>query len=239
MNYEKIYNSFIEDRLLKQSKIIGYSEKHHIVPKSLGGTDDNHNIINLCPSDHYFAHSLLAKIHGGPMYFALMLMSQDESSSARGYKPSRLKYDQVKKKMAAEKKRVMTGKGNHFYGKRHSSVSIAKISANRTGKCVGICHPSFGKPSKLIGRKLSEETKKKIARTKTGSKNPMHGISGAASPSYKQQIFVFRNRNTKQVFRGTQGEFIKEFNLCFKNVSAVILGKRKTCKDWQLMECLL
>lgn len=170
MNYKKIYNSFIEDRLLKQSEIIGYSEKHHIVPKSLGGSDDEYNIINLCPSDHYFAHSLLAKIHGGPMYFALMLMSQDRSSSARGYRPSRLKYDQVKKKMAAEKKRMMTGKGNHFYGKRHSSESIAKISANRTGKCIGVYHPSFGKPSKLIGRKLSEETKKKIDMM-VGSRN--------------------------------------------------------------------
>jgi hypothetical protein len=64
MDYLRIYKEFIQDRKLKQDVLINngfYFEKHHIVPKSKGGTDDKDNIIFLSASDHYFAHLLLAK----------------------------------------------------------------------------------------------------------------------------------------------------------------------------------
>ena len=47
MDYQKIYNSLIErskNRLLE-----GYSEKHHIVPRCLGGTNKKENINALDP----------------------------------------------------------------------------------------------------------------------------------------------------------------------------------------------
>lgn len=39
-----------------------YFETHHIVPKSLGGTDDKNNLVNLTAREHYIAHLLLVKI---------------------------------------------------------------------------------------------------------------------------------------------------------------------------------
>lgn len=44
--------------LLNPSKAFEDSllEKHHIVPRSLGGTDKAENLVNLCPTCHVLAH---------------------------------------------------------------------------------------------------------------------------------------------------------------------------------------
>lgn len=73
MNYELIYENFIKSRL-NSPKPEGYCETHHILPRSLGGNDDKSNLIKLSAREHFFAHLLLAKIHGGLMWHAINLM---------------------------------------------------------------------------------------------------------------------------------------------------------------------
>lgn len=61
MNYQKIYDTLVrrgQNRILE-----GYSEKHHIVPRCLGGTDEASNLVSLTPEEHYLCHLLLVKIH--------------------------------------------------------------------------------------------------------------------------------------------------------------------------------
>jgi hypothetical protein len=61
MNYQKIYDTLVrrgQNRILE-----GYSEKHHIVPRCLGGTDEATNLVSLTPEEHYLCHLLLVKIH--------------------------------------------------------------------------------------------------------------------------------------------------------------------------------
>ena len=61
MNYEKIYNNLIEKA---QNRVLeGYVERHHIVPRCMGGTDDINNLVPLTPEEHYLAHLLLMKIY--------------------------------------------------------------------------------------------------------------------------------------------------------------------------------
>lgn len=53
----------------------GYVEKHHILPHSLGGSDDDGNMISLTAREHYIAHLLLAKATNHPkMIHALHCM---------------------------------------------------------------------------------------------------------------------------------------------------------------------
>jgi len=59
MNYKKHYN-ILMDRA-KNRELKGYTEKHHIVPKCVGGNDDASNIVVLTPEEHYVAHQLLLK----------------------------------------------------------------------------------------------------------------------------------------------------------------------------------
>lgn len=72
MDYLKIYNS-ICDRA-KDRNLIGYSEAHHILPKSLGGGDGLSNIVKLTGREHFVVHKILAKTHKGPMIYAFLMM---------------------------------------------------------------------------------------------------------------------------------------------------------------------
>lgn len=61
MNYQKIYNNIINRG--KTRIIEGYKEKHHVVPRCMGGTDDSSNLVNLTAEEHYLCHLLLVKIY--------------------------------------------------------------------------------------------------------------------------------------------------------------------------------
>ena len=55
--YEKLINS------AKNAKFDGYTEIHHIIPKSLGGTDLDDNLIVLSSRLHFVAHWMLWKAY--------------------------------------------------------------------------------------------------------------------------------------------------------------------------------
>lgn len=38
-----------------------YKERHHIIPKCMGGTNDKDNLIDLYAREHFIAHKLLAE----------------------------------------------------------------------------------------------------------------------------------------------------------------------------------
>lgn len=63
MNYAKIYDSIISRGQSREP--IGYVEKHHIVPRCMGGTDEKENIVSLTPEEHFVCHLLLCKIYPG------------------------------------------------------------------------------------------------------------------------------------------------------------------------------
>jgi hypothetical protein len=45
----------------KKRKLIGYKEVHHILPKSLGGSNDKSNLVELTAREHFLVHLLLCK----------------------------------------------------------------------------------------------------------------------------------------------------------------------------------
>lgn len=116
MNYTKIYKSLIERskfRLLE-----GYGEKHHIIPKCMGGTDDKSNITILTPEEHYIAHQLLVKI-----------------------------YPNNKKLLSAAMMMCANRKGNKVYGWLRKQWSI-NMKTNNPIKLNPTCNARMGKRSK-------------------------------------------------------------------------------------------
>lgn len=80
MNYQKIYQKFIESRQKLNREFhtgCGF-EKHHIIPKSLGGTNEKSNIIVLTPREHGFSHTVLSRMYTGylkaKMCYALLAL---------------------------------------------------------------------------------------------------------------------------------------------------------------------
>jgi len=61
MNYQSIYDRLISFR--KQNPANGYVERHHILPRALGGLNDSSNLVVLTGREHWIAHLLLWKIN--------------------------------------------------------------------------------------------------------------------------------------------------------------------------------
>lgn len=52
--YTKWYFNIIESA--QRQEMDGYTEKHHIIPKSLGGSNDKTNIVKLTAREHFICH---------------------------------------------------------------------------------------------------------------------------------------------------------------------------------------
>lgn len=63
MNYQQIYNDLISRGLNRVLEPGVLYDRHHIVPKSLGGSNAPTNMVNLTLREHFVAHRLLVKIH--------------------------------------------------------------------------------------------------------------------------------------------------------------------------------
>ena len=86
----------------------GYVERHHILPRALGGTDDSSNLVALTAKEHFVAHVLLAKIHGGIMWQAVILMSGGRNRYCNGrlFEIAR-RYAFVEREKFIQKKRLV------------------------------------------------------------------------------------------------------------------------------------
>ena len=77
--YSKIYQNFIKQCKIRKTLATDFYEIHHILPKSIGGSDEESNLIKLTPREHFFAHLLLSRMFTGDekikMTHALGMMS--------------------------------------------------------------------------------------------------------------------------------------------------------------------
>jgi 5-methylcytosine-specific restriction endonuclease McrA len=82
--YKKWYDSIIASANLRSS-IISYSEKHHIIPRSLGGSDDANNLVSLSAREHFVCHVLLTKFTIGVDKQKMLYAANMMSNAARAY----------------------------------------------------------------------------------------------------------------------------------------------------------
>lgn len=123
MEYRKIYNQLIQKRIDNPiSSDYCYVEKHHIVPRSEGGSDDTDNLVNLTAREHYIAHLLLAKIYDDEkMLCALMLMK------AHYPKMNGRIFESIKSRLSSVMSNIQKGNKNHL-GVHHSTYTRKLIS---------------------------------------------------------------------------------------------------------------
>lgn len=63
--YSRMYFRITERAFLRSTPEGEYTEKHHIIPKSLGGRYTKANLVRLTPKEHYICHHLLTKCTQG------------------------------------------------------------------------------------------------------------------------------------------------------------------------------
>jgi hypothetical protein len=168
--YRRWYENLIEkarDRVFPENS---YSESHHIIPRSLGGSNEDANIIRLHAREHYIAHLLLWKMKMTPkmhnkMTMALHVMvngSGNEKQNRSYLVPSHI-YEKSRKAFSKLLSEERKGEGNSFYGKKHSVESLQKIrEANARTKDIRSKKLS-GKNNGMHGKTHSEEVRKIIS----------------------------------------------------------------------------
>jgi hypothetical protein len=117
VDYKRIYDELITRG--KNRVPDGYVERHHIVPRCMGGTDDSNNMVALTAEEHYLAHLLLVKMHPEEpkLLFAVHRMTYGTQGKLKGRKL----YGWLRKKCAKAVGDItslsQSGKGNSQYGR--------------------------------------------------------------------------------------------------------------------------
>lgn len=179
MNKYNLWYANIVDRARCRT-IDGYAEKHHVVPQSLGGSNDKDNLVDLTAKEHFICHWLLTKIYTGEakakMIYALNGMKRSNEFAQRyETKITARVYENLKKQFSMVHSATMKGKQPSNKGKPMSEEQKAKIRATKAAK------PYKWDPEKLANRikvqtgvKRSQETKDKISAALKGKpKGPM------------------------------------------------------------------
>lgn len=227
--YRKWYDNIIENA--QSNSVMGYSERHHIIPKSLGGPNSKDNIIALTAREHFLCHLLLTKFTTGAdqklMLFALGKFIQTSPNQHRKF--NSWEYSKIResisiartgKKHSAESRQKMSDnmKGRIPWNKglsgiKNSYESNKKRSATLKGKTleskVGIeravdiknriSKTKEGKPSGMLGKRHSNETKQLMSQNMSKPRGPQQRLDrcphcDAISVSYRHIKFCKNNK---------------------------------------------
>ena len=121
--YSKVYFSTIEKAVQRGWKKARGRERHHIIPQSLGGSNDKGNLVYLSCREHFLCHWLLVKMTEGEYYhkmvYALMGMRAENKHhdryhtvfTARVYEKYRIEHAEYHSKLMKSKNLVPWNKG--------------------------------------------------------------------------------------------------------------------------------
>lgn len=184
MNYSVIYDKLIQKAKYKVRNQ-GVYEKHHILPKSLGGDNSSENIVLLTPKEHYVAHHLLWKIHRNKeMHYAFWLMVNCASRDGnRSYKVNSKTYEIAKIEHSKQVSESMTGRKKSEETKRRASVSLKGKPAWNKGLTGVYSEDSLLRMSiARTGFVESQETRDKKSKSHRGVKRGPSPLIGVPRP---------------------------------------------------------
>ena len=247
MDYARIYGEFIADRRSKPPPTC-YSERHHIVPRSLGGDDNPENLIRLTAEDHIFAHLLLAKAYGGALWFPLTIMlrpARQLGVTSRGKRAIRIaaiaKREQSKRQSGARRPDVSVA----LSGVAKSAEHRANLSESRKGWR----DTEETRAKKSAAVRLRVYTPERNARVSAGLKgrtcsdDHRHRISagakvrhiGSGNPRYDSTVRTFIHEDGR-IERLPKHDMARKHGLNRACLNYVISGVRRTTGGWRLFD---
>ena len=169
--YFRWYQSLILHRKENPLPDGTYTESHHIIPRSLGGSNARENLVKLSAREHYICHTLLMKFTIGndryKMAYAFMRLSHKKTTkiSSYAYQLMRQNFkltDSVKAKISKS-----------LTGKKHTPEARAKISSNHRRHQTAETSEKISKSKRGIatrgaGWTTSEETKQRQSAAQKG-----------------------------------------------------------------------
>ena len=241
MEYTKIYNQII--KRAKNRVLEGYKEKHHILPKCLGGSNDKSNLVELTAREHFLCHMLLCEIcpNNRNLWYALFLMSINKNKKEhQKYKVSSREYERIKFKW------------NEYSKKRKKPEWFGdKIKSNERNKKMGISNSKpkpegFGRNHSMLlkGKPKPEGFGEKISKVLKDKPNQMKGktqkFKGRVSPNkgnkYKHSLESCAKKHKPILQYDLKENFIKEWSSIkeakmytkINNIPLALSGANKT-----------
>ena len=214
---EKTYDEFIAEILNTRGRFNcgdEYHERHHIIPKCVGGTNDKDNLIDLYAREHFEAHKLLAQENpdNDSLTYAWACMAWLKGNGQHRDMITPEEYEEVRKKHSEVCSKRYAGENNPMYGisprermdedtymlwlqhvRESMPLSKEKRSQANLGKKysdeVNAKKGRKGVDSYMYGKHLSEETKQKLREANLGKRyfdevNAKKGKSGVENPFY-------------------------------------------------------
>lgn len=196
MNYKKIHDDIINKaRSLNRSKKTGTYELHHIIMRSVGGTDDPDNLVLLTPKEHYIIHYLLWKMNPTERKYRdpIFMFKHKGGKNSRLYETARLSHvhemktnnpsihlSEKSKKSKREKLKSYVKTNSH----RSAISKAAKGKQRRLGAILS--NDSKSKISKSVKKwhekvGVSDETREKLRLANTGKKHTQETIDKCKS----------------------------------------------------------
>jgi len=180
MDYAGHYSRLIERA--RNRTLSAYRERHHVVPRCMGGGDAHGNIVELTAEEHYVAHQLLVKIHPSVrgLTFATVRMARKATGNKaygwlrRRHAVAAHELHAGKPKSAAHKAKIGMARRGQKLGPRSPEV-IAKSADARRGKKLSAEHRAKLSTALLgnkrsAGKPLSPERRAKLSAAKRGRK---------------------------------------------------------------------
>lgn len=184
MDYKLHYDNLIKTRkILNRKKYNGvYYEEHHIIMKSMGGTDEKDNKILLTAKEHYIAHYLLWKIHKNyKTALAFLYMCNDGNKtnikiSSRTYNNIREECSKISSNILKNmwedpemRKKLSIANSIKNKGRKHTDESRKNMSDAHKG--VKQSKETIDKRVlKLKGQKRTQEIRDKLSLNNKGRK---------------------------------------------------------------------
>lgn len=230
--YSKWYNTLCTEAQKRERPLNVYVEKHHIIPKSLGGSNEKGNLVFLSAKEHYIAHRLLIKCFNINTNEYLKMLKAFSMLSVRNQ--TMLRFCPSRMFVKAREIRSVAWNLNHpTKGTQRvmlfnpvSNVQTHVTSTN-TSKINSLTSSGFILNSI---RPISDITKQKQSKTRTGRKysdNHRLAISqsrlGKPHPinSDKMRLPEERKKRSDNIKRYRQQASIYTFDLTFQNTHCV------------------
>ena len=168
MDYQLHYNRLIERAKTRQLDC--YVERHHIIPRCMGGNDNKENLVELTPEEHFLAHQLLVKIY--PNNYKLVFAATCMTRNSNGKRANNRLYGWLRKELAVAVSKQQTGRAENPEANLKRSLSLK-------GRNVGEKNSFYGKTHSI-------EFKQELSKKWSGKNNPFYGSSrkGADNPFY-------------------------------------------------------
>ena len=167
------YNEFINNILATRGRFAcgdEYHERHHIVPKCMGGTNDEDNLIDLFAREHFEAHRLLTleNPENDKLAYALWCMSHIKGNKNQDrYMVTPEEYEESRIMFSKQHSIQIKGDNHPFYGRHHTNETKKRISEfNQGEKNYFYGKHYFAENNGFYGKRHNEESKKKMSDAK-------------------------------------------------------------------------